>query len=157
MLELQLTRSKEDKRRLDLAGVGSVRFENLWGTKLRLTAPGQGEWRVVRSRRGVAVSDAAGTTVAAFVGDGVESGDVAVEITTPHQGLLGRRPSFLLLHGERELARVDPSVWSEKPLAITVLDEDFVARHPLLFLLALYRAQLVAASRQAAAAAGVVT
>jgi hypothetical protein len=40
---------------------------------------------------------------------------------------------------------------------VTVLDEDFAARHPLLLLLALYRAQLVAASRMAGAAAGGVT
>jgi hypothetical protein len=157
MRELQLTRSTEDKRRLDLPGVGSVRFENIWGTKLRLTAPGHGEWRVVRRRGGVTVSDADGMTVAAFTHRGVEHGDVAVEVTTPHQGLLDRRRPFLLLEGDRELARVAPSVWSEKPTAVTVLDEDFAARHPLLFLVALYRAQLVAASRQAAAAAGTVT
>jgi hypothetical protein len=157
MRELQLIRSADDKRRLDLAGVGSVRFENLWGTKLRLTAPGHGEWSVVRSRRGVAVSDAVGMTVAAFSGKGVEHGGVTVEVTTPHQGLLDRRPPFLLLEGDRELARVGPSVWSEKPLAVTLLDEDFAERHPLLFLLALYRANLVASSRQAGAAAGGVS
>ena len=155
--ELQLTRSADDKRRLDLPGVGSLRFENIWGTKLRLTAPGHGEWRVVRRRRGVTVSDADGMTVAAFTGRGVEHGDVAVEVTTPHQGLLDRRPPFLLLEGDRELARMAPSVWSEKPTAVTLLDEDFAVQHPLLLLLALYRAQLVAASRQAGAAAGGVT
>ncbi|HMJ96183.1 MAG TPA: hypothetical protein VK486_10035 [Thermoleophilaceae bacterium] len=157
MRELQLTRSPDDKRRLDLPGVGSLRFENLWGTKLRLSAPGHGEWRVVRSRRGVTVSDADGTTVAAFAGKGVEHGDVAIEVTTPHQGLLERRPPFVLLEGDRELARMAPSVWSEKPTAVTLFDEDFAARHPLLLLLALYRAQLVAQRRMASASAGVVT
>jgi hypothetical protein len=157
MRELQLTRSTDDKRRLDLPGVGSLRFENIWGTKLRLTVPGHGEWRIVRRRRGVTVSDADGMTVAAFTGRGVEQGDVAVEVATPHQGLLDGRPPFLLLEGERELARMAPSVWSEEPTAVTLLDEDFAARHPLLLLLALYRAQLVAASRMAGAAAGGVT
>ena len=157
MRELQLTRSPDDKRRLDLPGVGSVRFENLWGTKLRITAPGHGEWRVVRSRRGIAVSDADGMTVAAVVGARVEHGDVAVEVRTQHQGLLERRPQVLLVEGDRELARVAPSVWSEKPIAVTVVEEDFAARHPLLFLLALYRVQLIAASRMAGAAAGGVT
>jgi hypothetical protein len=94
MRELQLTRSPDDKRRLDLPGVGSLRFEDFWGKKLRLTAPGHGEWLVVRSRRGVTVSDSDGMTVAAFSRGGVEQGDVAVEVTTPHQGLLERRPPF---------------------------------------------------------------
>jgi hypothetical protein len=115
MRELQLTRATDDKRRLDLPGVGSLRFENIWATKLRLTAPGHGEWRVVRRRRGVTVSDADGMTVAAFTGRGVEQRDVAVDVTTPHQGPLDRRPPFLLLEGDRELARMAPSVWSEKP------------------------------------------
>ena len=134
-----------------------MRFENLWGTKLRITAPGRGDWHVVRRRRGVTVSDADGTTVAAFTHRGVEHGDVAVEVRTPHQGLLDRRPPFLLIDGDRELARIEPSVWSEKPLAVTILDEDFATRQPLLLLLALYRAQLIAASRHAGAAAGGVT
>jgi hypothetical protein len=48
-------------------------------------------------------------------------------------------------------------VWSEKPTAVTVVDEDFAARHPLLLLLALYRAQLIAQSHFAGASAGGVT
>jgi hypothetical protein len=40
---------------------------------------------------------------------------------------------------------------------VTLVDEDFAARHPLLLLLALYRSQLIAGSRFAAAAAGGVT
>jgi hypothetical protein len=157
MRELQLIRSPDDKRRVDLDGVGTVRFENLWGTKLRLSAPGHGEWRVVRRRRRVTVSDADGMTVAEFAGGGVEQGDVGIQVTTPHEGLFAWRTPFLLVAGDRELARVGPSVWSEKPLAVTILDDDFVARNPLLFLLALYSAQLVAASRQARAAAGRTT
>jgi hypothetical protein len=156
MLELQLIRSPDDKRRLDLPGVGSLRFENLWGTKLRITAPGHGEWRIVRRRSGVTVSAADGTTAAAFTDRGVEHGGVVVEVTTPHQGLLERRP-FVLVQGDRELARMAPSVWSEKPTAVTLVDQDFAARHPLLLLLALYRAQLTAQRRMAAAAAGTVT
>jgi hypothetical protein len=157
MRELELTRSPDDKRRLDLAGIGSVRFENIWGTKLRITAPGHGEWRVERSRRGMTVSDADGMAVAAFAGARIEHGDVVVEVRTQHQGLLERRPPFLLVAGDRPLGRVAPSVWSEKPVAVTVVDENFAARYPLLFLLALYRAQLIAASRFAGAAAGGVT
>jgi hypothetical protein len=94
MRELQLVRSTEDKRRLDLAGVGTVRFENMWGDGRR-----------------------------------VVHGDRRVEVTTPAS-----------------------RVWSEKPVDVTVLDEDFVQREPLLFLLALYAANRIASSRQAAAA-----
>jgi hypothetical protein len=153
MRELQLTRSPDDKRRLDLPGVGYLRFENMWGTKLRLCAPGQGQWRVARSRGGPTVTGEDGATAATFAGAGVERDGVAIEVRAPLQGLFERRPPFLLVNGDRELARVASAVWSEKPTAVTLLDEEFVAQHPLLFLLALYRAQLVAQSRFASAAA----
>jgi hypothetical protein len=153
MREIELTRSPDEKRRLDLPGVGTVRFENMWGTKLRLSAPGHGEWRVVRSRRGVAVSDMDGAAVASFDGARVEHGDVVVEVRAPQPGLLERRPPFVVVEGERELARIEPKVWSEKPTAVTIVDDDFAARHPLLLLLALYRTQLIAQSLYARAAA----
>jgi hypothetical protein len=160
MRELQLVRSADDKRRLDLEGVGSVRFENIWGTKLVLTASGGGAWRIAGRgpfRRSSAATDALGTTVATMSRRGVEQGDRVVEVTTPHQGLLERRPPFVIVENGRELARVAPRVWDEKPLDVTLLEEEFAANDPLLFLLTLYRAQLVAASRQAGAAAGGVT
>jgi hypothetical protein len=55
------------------------------------------------------------------------------------------------------VARIGPLVWREKPTPVTLLDEEFAAREPLLLLLALYRAQLIAQSRMASAAAGTVT
>jgi hypothetical protein len=73
------------------------------------------------------------------------------------RGCSSAAPAVLLLEGDRELARVAPSVWSEKPTAVTILDENFAARHPLLLLLALYRPQLAAQSHMAGAAAGGVT
>jgi hypothetical protein len=158
--ELQLVRSPDDKRRLDLPGVGHVRFESRWGNKLVLAAPDRGEWRVagrLMFRSETTATDAAGTTVARIVGNGVEYGDRAIHVTTPHQGLLEHRPPFLIVENERELARVASQLWSEKPLDVTILDEEFVESDPLLFLLALYTAQLIAASRSAAASAGVVT
>jgi hypothetical protein len=154
MRELQLTRSPDDKRRLDLPGVGSVRFENMWGTKLCFSSAGGAEWRIAGRRRGpVEVRDALGTTVATIDGRRATQGDRHVDVITPHQGLLERRPPFVLLEGDRELARVASRVWDEKPIDVTVLDEDFVSREPMLFLVALYAANRIASSRQAAAAA----
>jgi hypothetical protein len=158
MRELQLVRSTEDKRRLDLAGVGTVRFENMWGTKLCFSTSGGSEWRIAgRHRRAVPVRDAAGTTVATIEGRQVAHGDRRVEVTTPRQGIFERRPPFVLLEGDHELARVASRVWSEKPVDVTVLDEAFVQREPLLFLLALYAANRIASSRQAAAAVSPVS
>jgi hypothetical protein len=46
-------------------------------------------------------------------------------------------------------------VWDEKPVDVTILDEDWASRDPLLFLLALYAANLIAQSRLAGAATGI--
>jgi hypothetical protein len=155
--ELQLLRSPDDKRRLDLAGVGYVRFENMWGTKLVLVAASAGEWRVagrLMFRGETTATDAAGTTVAKIAGNRVEYGDRTVEVTTPHEGLLEKRPPYLVVENGREIAHVASQAWSEKPLDVSILDEEFVTTDPLLFLLALYTAQLISARRSASAAAG---
>jgi hypothetical protein len=155
--DLQLVRSPDDKRRLDLAGVGSVRFENMWGTKLVIVAPGSGEWRIDGRgpfRRASVVTDAGQDVIASFAPGRIEYGGRVVEATTPHQGMLERRPPFQIVEGGRAIARVTPRVWDEKPLDLTVLDEEFVASDPLLFLLALYVANLISVSRAAGASAG---
>jgi hypothetical protein len=159
MRELQLIRSPDDKRRLDLHGVGSVRFENTWGTKLCLSAPGHVDWRIAgRARRGATTAtDATGAVVATLVGRRVEHGHRALDVTTPHQGIFERRPPFVLVEGDREMARVAPQVWSEKPVDVTLMDEEFAAEQPQLLLFALWVACRIAASRQAGAAAGGVT
>jgi len=158
--ELQLIRCVDDKRRLDLQGVGSVRFENFWGTKLCLSAPGHVDWRIAGRARGRAplrVTDPAGAAVATLIGRRVEHGHRALEVTTPHQGLLDRRPPFVFVEGDREIARVAPKVWDEKPVDITLMDEDFAAEQPQLLLFALWVACRIAGSRMAGAAAGGVT
>jgi hypothetical protein len=156
---MQLIRRPDDKRCLDLDGVGSIRFENLWGTKLVLTATGGEAWRIERRRksRGLTATDAAGAAAATFTAGGIEHGDRVLQVTAPKQGLLERRPPFVIVERESAIARVVPRVWDEKPLDVTVLDEELVAGDPLLFLCALYQANLIASSRQASAAAGDVT
>ena len=62
--------------------------------------------------------------VATLVGARVEHGGRAVDVTTPHQGPFDRRPPFVLVEGDREIARVPPHVWDEKPLDMTLMDED---------------------------------
>ncbi len=130
------------------------------GTKLVLAADAGGEWGIsVRlfGGPGPQATDAAGTVVAALKRGRIEYGGRVVEVTTPHQGLMERRPPFVIVENGREIARVAPKVWDEKPLDVTVLDEEFLARDPLLFLFALYGANGIAGARPAAAAAGSVT
>ena len=158
MRDLQLVRGTDDKRRLDLEDVGSVRFENVWGTKLVLAAPGAGEWWIAGRgpfKRASVATDATGQTVAAFAAGRVEYDDRVVQVTTPDQGLLERRPPFVIVENAHELARVTPRVWDEKPLDVTLLDEAWASQDPLLFLLALYAANLIAISRQAGGATGI--
>src|SRR4051812_43112741 len=127
MRELQIIRSAHEKRRLDVDGIGTVRFENMWGTKLRLSAPGRGDWRISAGWRGGANTalDATGAVAATVVDGRIEQGARAVTITKPHRGIFERRPPFVLLEGDHELARVAPHVWSEKPVDVTLMDEDF--------------------------------
>jgi hypothetical protein len=159
MRELQLTRSPGDKRQLELPGVGSIRFENRLGTTATIAAAGCGDWHMSRGlfRGPTIATDAAGVTVAQITRSGVESAGRVLVPTTPHQGPLDRRPPFMLVEGERELARIAPHVWNENPLDVTVLDDVFAERDPQLFLFALYAANLIASSRMASAAAGGVT
>ena len=160
MRELQLIRSAEDKRRLDLDGVGSVRFENIWATKLCVSAPGRVDWRIGgRARRGapLTATDATGAVVATLVDGRFEHGDRAVAVTTPHQGMFERRPPFVLVEGDREIARVASKVWDEKPVDVTLIDEDFAAEQPQLLLLGLWVACRIAQSRMAGASVGPVT
>lgn len=154
MRETALTRDPDDKRRLDLPGVGTIRFANRWGTELELSAPGHDPWRIKRPmfRGAMTITDPAGGTAATMDDGGVEHGGRKVRVDAPRQGLLERRPPFLLLEGDRELARIAPRVWDEKPVAVTLLDESFAEQEPLLLLLAFYRANLVASSRMASAA-----
>jgi hypothetical protein len=149
--ELHLIRASDDKRRVDLEGVGSVRFTNMWGTKLTISAAGHGEWHLARSRRGTSITDTAGVAVAQITAAGVVHDGRVIEVTSPHQGMLERRPPFVISENGREIATAAPQIWSEKPLAVTIIDDAFATAEPLLFLLALYRAQLIAASRFASA------
>ena len=162
MRELQLIRSADDKRRLDLEGVGSVRFENMWGTKLAFSAPALDDLRIDGKgpfRRADVATDAAGHTVATLScgrdKGRVECGDRVVDVTGPLRGVLERRHPFEITENARDIARVASRVWDEKPIDVTLIDEEFATRDPLLFLLALYVGNLVAASRSARAAAGV--
>jgi len=101
----------------------------------------------------VTITDPAGSTVATMDGDGVEHGGRTVRVTTPDPvGLFAGYPPFLLLEGGREIARIDPRVWDEKPVAVTLLDEAFAQQEPQLLLLAFYAANLVASGRSARAA-----
>lgn len=156
MRETALIRDSGDKRRLDLEGVGTVRFTDRLGRQLEISAPGRDPWRVKRPmfRGATTITDPAGATVATLVEGGVEHGGRTVRVTTPDtEGLFARYPPFLLLEGDRELARIDPRVWDEKPVAVTLLDETFAAEEPQLLLLGLYRANLIASSRMAGAMA----
>ncbi len=156
MLDLQLVRSPDNKRHLDLAGVGGVEFTNRWGTKLVFTSTSGVQWRIDGSgpfRRSSEATDVAGVAVAAFTRQGIEHAGRVIDITTTDQGLFERRPPLLIREGEHDLVRVAARVWDEKPIDVTVLDERFAADEPLLLLFALFGANLVAAKRQARAAA----
>ena len=152
MRETALVRDPEDARHLDLEGVGTVRFTDRLGRQLELSAPGRDPWRIRRPmfRGKTTITDSSGTTVATMAGDGVEHGGRAVRVATPEtEGLFAKSPPFLLVEGERELARIDPRVWDEKPVAVTLLDEAFAAEEPQLLLLGSYCANLIASSRMA--------
>jgi hypothetical protein len=138
--ELELTRSREDRKLYVLVGVGTLRLRG-W-TSRGATAEVDGRsWEI--GRRGIFVPvteafDAAGSVVGAFRGRTLRRGG------TVRWGAreLGLRPAstwrsrYALVDGERELAVLDGKGWGKRPVAIVV--DDLGALDPALLLFAVY-------------------
>jgi hypothetical protein len=140
MAELELTRSRDDRRRYELEGVGSLRLEG-WGARRATADTGEGAWQF--ARRGVLkptveATDLAGTPRGEFKARGLRRGGTLRwgEREFALRPASAWRERYALVDGERELLLLDGKGWGKRPVKITV--EDLAAIEPGLLLFAAY-------------------
>ena len=156
MPELELTRSREDRKLYVLDGVGTLRLQGWLSRGATAEAGGRG-WEL--ARRGIFTSgfeatDASGTTVGAFHGRTLRRGGTLQWGTRE----LDLRPAsawrsrYALADGERELAIFDGKGWGKRPVAVIV--DDLSAIDPGLVLFAAFVVRGLAEDSSSAAAGG---
>ncbi len=156
--ELELTRAEGDRRRFDLAGVGSVRREGFGESRYALAAVDGVVLSVARRgilRRCTEATGPDGVVVGRFEPRALRRGG-----SLWFRGReLALRPSsawrerYALLDGERELAHLDVRGWGRRPVMVAVVDDGL---EPALLLFATIAARGLAddASSAAVAATG---
>ena len=160
MSELQLTRSREDRRLYEIAGVGSLRFAGLLSRRATAESSTGGGWTF--GRRGIMQAtmeacDAAGTVVGSFAprtlrrGGTMRWGGRELDL----QPASSWTERYALTDAGRELAVLDAQAWGKRPVRITLEDPALV--DPGLLLFAAFAARQLAddASGTAGAAAAV--
>ena len=163
MRELTLIRDPQDKRRLDLAGIGTIRFTSKWGNKVTLSAPGHGDLHLrgrLMLRDVTHISDQIGTELGTFTASkrAIELGARTLHVSKPKEGWTGGPQPVELIEDERVLARYAPWAWDgRRPITVEILDEEFAGAEPLLVLLGLYGTVQYAIVRSASAAASAGT
>ena len=161
MPELELTRSREDRKLYVLDGVGTLRLHG-WLSRTA-TAEGAGRsWEI--ARRGIFTSgfeatDASGAVVGAFHGRTLRRGGTLRWDTRE----LELRPAsawrsrFALADGERELAIFDGKGWGKRPVAVIVDDLSALDPGLVLFTAFVVRGLAEDASSSAAGASAAAT
>ena len=138
MPELELTRSRDDRRTYVLEEVGTVRVGGWLGGPATIDVAGE-RWEVRRRgilRRVTEATDAAGAVVGRFGPQGWRRGGplwwgVRELALTPSSMW---RERYALTEGGRELASLEGKGWGRRPVRIAV--EDLAAVDPALLLFA---------------------
>jgi len=138
-VELELTRSRDDRRRYDLEGVGALRLGG-WLRGGATIATGDGLLEVARRgilRRTTEATDGAGAPVGRFGPRGWRRGgplwwDGRELVLAPSSAW---RERYALRDGDRELALLDGRGWGRRPVRIRLTDP---ATEPALLLFAAY-------------------
>jgi hypothetical protein len=140
MPELELTRSRDDRKLYVLAGVGTLRLHG-WTSRTATAEAAGRSWEI--ERRGIFTStfeatDASGTTIGAFHGRILRGGGTVYwgERELELRPASAWRSRYALADGERELAILDGKGWGKRPVAIVV--DDLRAIDPGLLLFAAF-------------------
>ncbi len=158
MIELELTRSSEDRHVYLLDGVGSLRFAG-FGSGNAVAEAGGASWQFARRGlwRTIEATDAAGTTIGSFASRALRGGG-----TLRWQGrdyLLRPvgfwRNRYELAEGELGLAVLDPKGWGKRPVKVLATDPDRIDAGLLLF--ATWVSHLLAGEASSAAGASTAT
>ena len=154
MTELELTRSREDRRLYEVDGVGTLRLGGFLARGATAEA-GAASWSFDRRgfwQRTIEASDDAGVVVGSFATRGMRRGG---DLRWGGRDLALRPASrwkerYALVHDELELAILDARGWGRRPVRITV--EDPGAVEPGLLLFAAFVVRSLADDAGAAAA-----
>jgi hypothetical protein len=137
MAELELTRSRDDRRLYEVAGVGTMRLGGIFSRGATAEA-GTAAWSF--DRRGfwqtrMEATDAAGTLVGGFDprrlkrGGPLRWGGRDFELRPASRW----KERYALADGQRELAVLDGRGWGKRPVKITIDDSGLVEPGLLLF------------------------
>jgi hypothetical protein len=156
MIDLELTRSPEDRRLYTLAGIGTLRLEG-WASRRATAQAGSDSWRIARRgfwQRAIEAADAAGTAVGSFEPRTLQRGGTVRwddrELTLRPASMWRER--YALASGDRELAILDGKGWGRRPVRVSV--EDPAGIEPGLLLFAAFVVRSLAEDAGAAAGAG---
>ena len=124
MPELELTRSRDDRRTYDLAGVGSMRLDG-WLSRGAEAEAGGSRWRFNRRgmfKSGAEATNASGAAEGTFDGRALRRGG-AIRWRGREFALRPAsawRERYALADGERELVLLDGKGWGKRPVKVTV-------------------------------------
>jgi hypothetical protein len=127
MPELELTRTKDDRRLYALGEVGTVRLTGFWARNATIRA-GDRTWEITRSgfwRQPIHATDQGGAVAGEFEPrGGLRRGGT---LRWEHREYTLRpssswRERYALLDGETELALLDGKGWGKRPVAVSVAD-----------------------------------
>lgn len=156
MNELELTRTKGDRRLYALGDIGTLRLEGLASRKATAQS-GADRWHFARRgfwQRVTQATDAVGTAVGEFDPHGLRRGGTlrwgGLELTLRPASSWHER--YALSEGERELAILDGKGWGRRP--VKVLVDDPAAVEPGLLLFAAFVVRGLAEDASGAAGGG---
>jgi hypothetical protein len=137
MVELELTRTPNDRRLYSLQGIGTLRLEG-FGSRAATAEADGGSWRLARRRwwqGDIQATDATGTVVGEFEPRTIRRGGA---IRWAGQELSLRpasawRERYALAYGDRELALLDGRGWGQRPVKVSIDDPGAVEPGLLLF------------------------
>jgi hypothetical protein len=135
--ELELTRTRDDRKVYALEGVGTLRLSG-WLRRSATAQAGDRSWEIARRgvlRPATEATDEAGAVAGTFRGRGVRRGGTLAwegrELTL--RPASAWRERYALAEGERELAVFDGKGWGKRPVAVRVDDPAAIDAGLLLF------------------------
>jgi hypothetical protein len=155
MIELELTRSPDDRRLYILERAGTLRLEGLFSRNA--TAEGGGEsWHFARSgfwQRVMQATDALGSVVGEFLPRDLRRGGklywAGRELTL--RPASSWRERYALADGDEELVILDGKSWGRRPVSVSIPDGQAVEAGLLLFACFVVRQLAVNAANDSAA------
>jgi hypothetical protein len=135
--DLELTRTKEDRRLYALEGVGTLRLEG-WTSRRATAEAAGGSWQMARTgfwKNTINATDGFGSAVGEFEPRTLRRGGRLTwggrELTLRPASVFRER--YALADGERELVLLDGKSWGRRPVRVTLEDPSAIEPGLLLF------------------------